>query len=419
MEDFKIKSFEELEAMTAKEVFEYRNAELEHKLAESVEAAKTAMTEEAEKETPDSAKLARMEKVIETLKSEAIETGLRLKAISEKGGNNFEEAITMATELKSNMDAIKSISKGGEGELTIKTDLVRSAISGNTQAQDVPGIGQLAHRKLTMYDLFPKIAMGENNNGTIRYWDWDSATVVRAAEMRAENTAFPESTAAWTEQTITIKKVGDTLPVSAEFFEDEAMFAAELNLFLLTNVALIVDYQIALGTGTGQNLTGLRESATAFTPATVTHVSDPTIYDLLAVAQEQITITGGSKYSPNFAVMRKSTINKMMLSKDANENYIMPPFVDRNGKNVDGLVIIESNIIPDDQIIIGDSKFGKIYEKNGVQLSRGLTGTNFVDDMETLKVRRRLAFLIRDADAAGFVWISDVDAALAAIDATS
>jgi hypothetical protein len=418
MENFVEKTFEETEAMTAKELFEYRTAEIEHRTKEIVANAEASKAAEVAKENPDAERIAKMEKTIEALKTDAIETALRFKKITEKG-DNYNDANDALTELKNNMDTIKTLAKQGQGEVVIKADLVRSAIANNTQAQDVAGIGQLGSRKLTMYDLFRKVPMGTNNNGTLRYWDWDSATTVRAAEMRAENTLFPESTATFQEYTLTLKKIGDTLPVSAEFFEDEAMFAAELANFLITNVALIMDYQICYGAGTGTNLTGLFTTATAFAPSTVTHVEQPTIYDLLRVIPEQITKTNGSKFTPDFAVMNISTINKMQLAKDANENYIMPPFVNRAGDVVGRLTVVESNVVNDDELLVGDSRRAVIYEKGGIELSRGTVNAQFTTDMETLKVRKRLALLVRNSDFGGFVKVTDIDAALAAIDATS
>lgn len=416
--DFTQKSFEEQDSMTAQELAEYKAKEVEWKIQKSALEVYNSMQEEKSSENPNDEKIEKMEATIKSLTKELDVMAVRLKAAAEKGGNFTEEA-DILKELSDNMDTVKKLAQGAEGEISFKADTLRSSISNNTQAQDDPGIGQLATRKLTMYDLFRKIPMGENNNGTIRYWDWDSATTVRAAEMRAEGAAFPESTAKWQEYTLTLKKIGDTLPVSAEFYEDEAMFAAELNIFLMTNVALILDYQIARGSGTGNNMSGLQTNATAFAPASVTHVADPTIYDLIEVADEQITKTGGSKYSPDTVLMNKSTINKMKLSKDANENYILPPFVSRDGREVGMKIVIEANVFEDDVILVGDRRYGKIYEKGGFTMSRGTVDAQFAEDMETLKIRKRAAFLLRNADQGGWVVISDVDAALAAIDATS
>jgi HK97 family phage major capsid protein len=139
----------------------------------------------------------------------------------------------------------------------------------------------------------------------------------------------------------------------------------------------------------------------------------------LRVIPEQITKTNGSKFTPDFAVMNISTINKMQLAKDANENYIMPPFVNRAGDVVGRLTVVESNVVNDDELLVGDSRRAVIYEKGGIELSRGTVNAQFTTDMETLKVRKRLALLVRNSDFGGFVKVTDIDAALAAIDATS
>ncbi len=324
-----------------------------------------------------------------------------------------ETVKTTAMELKENSVDLKAMStKNSNKEISVKADTVRSTINGNQQARELDSIGQLATRKLTMYDAFVKIPVSEsNNNGVIRYYDWDQVTIDRAAAMVAEGGSFAESTAAWVTETIALKKIGDTLPVSEEFFEDEAMFAAELGQFLNTNVDLKVDDQIANGNGTGNNLKGLMTSIPAYT-ASASGIQDASIYDLFPKVKEDITNAGGSKYMPNVAFMNIADINKYKLKKDANNNYVIPPFVSRDGDVIDGVTVIESNVITADTMALGDNRFGRIYEKPGVVLSQGEINAQFTSDMTTLKARRRLLFLIRGADAPGWRKIDGIAAAL-------
>jgi len=422
MEEFIEKSFDELEAMTDKERFEYRKAENEHIAAKQEKAIEDKIAKAIEDADTSDETVKMFEAQLEKLKKENITFGLAIKQMTE-GKSNTEKAVGILEDLSNNMEAIKEISNlapGTSKEVAIKALVLRSAITNNEQAVDLNTVGQYGRATLSMWDLFNKVPMsGSNNNGTVRYYDWDEATTTEAAEMVAEGAAFPESTATWARYTEDLKKVGDTIPVTDEFFEDEAMFAAELRMFLMRNVEDIIDYQICYGAGTGENLTGMFTSATDFTPATVTHVSDPTMYDLCKVMVEQVTKTRGSKYRPNFVAMNISSINRMELSKDANENYIMPPFVSRDGAVVANLRVIEANIINDDEMIVGDSRYGVIYHKPGMVLSRGYSGTQFAEDEITLKVRKRLLFLIRNVDQAAFIKVTDIDAAIAAIDATS
>jgi hypothetical protein len=321
--------------------------------------------------------------------------------------------VGLKEELEANKSVLKEIAGGiSNKEVVVKALSNRASVANNEQAYDLPDVGQLATRKLSMYDIFPKLTIGDgNNNGVIRYYDWDEATIARAAAAVAEGVAFPESTAKFKKGSVSIQKVGDTLPVTEEFFEDAQMFAAELGMFLDTNVALEVDRQLALGDGTGNTITGLVASVDAYVPAAA-GIADASIYDLLVKVSESITAGGGSKYMPNFAVMNIADINKMKLKKDANNNYVMPPFVTRDGSSVSGITVIEANIITANTLVLGDNRFARIYEKGGVEMSKGYSGTQFVEDEMTLKARKRMAFLIRAADKGGFKKVTSISAAL-------
>ncbi|MCP4355283.1 MAG: phage major capsid protein [Proteobacteria bacterium] len=323
------------------------------------------------------------------------------------------EVKSTAEQIKDNRVELKGLAnRSNHKEVEIKADVTRASVSGNAQAVDLNDIGQLATRKLSMYDAFQKIPVsGSNNNGTIRYYDWDEDTIARAAAMVAEGAAFPESTAAWKTETVELRKVGDTLPVTEEFFEDEAMFAAELGQFLRTNVDLKIDDQLCNGDGTAQNLNGLFASIDAYSPV-ASGITDASVYDLFPKVKESITTLGGSKYAPNVAFMNIADINKYKLKKDGNNNYIIPPFVSRDGGVIDGVLVIESNVVTANSMVLGDNKFARIYEKAGVTLSQGTVDAQFTSDMTTLKVRKRLLFLIRGADKGAWKKVTDIDAAL-------
>jgi HK97 family phage major capsid protein len=179
----------------------------------------------------------------------------------------------------------------------------------------------------------------------------------------------------------------------------------------MTNIDILENTQIVTGDNTGENLKGILTSIPAFTPV-ASGISDASIYDLLVKVREDIVSAGGSKYRPDFAMMKLSLINQMKLKKDANENYILPPFVDRNGEVVDGMVVVAEESVPANELIVGDRRFGRVYRKSGVLLSTGYVDAQFSSDLMTLKARKRLAFLIRQADASGFRKVTSVSAAL-------
>jgi HK97 family phage major capsid protein len=341
--------------------------------------------------------------------------------VKEKVTQTMLDALTVVK------DDINNVVKGIKGEAFIDisaADTVKSSVSDNDYSQNLPDIGQLAVRKLPMRSLVRAIPMpGKDDNGVIRYSDWDEATTVRAAATRAENTAFPESTAKWKQYTRELKKIGDTIPVSEEMLEDLASFAAELEMFLETNVQIIEDEQLLRGDGTGANMKGLLPSVSEFAYATYANtVQDCSEYDLIVKVLEAITTTGGNKYMPNFALMPSALITKMMLKKDENNNYVLPPFMVKTSDGkfvVANVTVIEENGFTDsNQMAIGDSRYMRLYFKAGIVLSRGTVSTQFTEDMITLKARMRELFLIREADAGGFRKVSDVATAIASIDNT-
>ena len=401
---FTYKTAEEIGAMSATEQEKYlaekRTFEKEERKKEIEEATK-------ELKTDVSSMNKKITKSVEDLAEEVNSLSEKLK----EGNLNSEN--TMEKQISENKETLKEIAKGTSAkEVVLKVDTLRASIANNQQATDLAGVGQLAHRKLSLYDIFPKVQVSEsNNNGTIRYYDWDEATIARVAASVAEGNAFPESTAKFKKGSISLEKIGDTLPVSEEFFEDEAMFASELNMFLDTNVALEVDSQLCNGDGTSNKLLGLYASIPAYTPV-ASGITDANIFDLIVKVAEDITVTGGSKYNPDTIIARKSVINQMKLKKDGENNYVLPPFVSADGKNIDGMVVVESNIAPANTLVVCDKRFARIYEKGGVEISKGMVNAQFTEDMMTLKARKRLAFLIRNADKGGFRKVTSISAAL-------
>jgi HK97 family phage major capsid protein len=246
----------------------------------------------------------------------------------------------------------------------------------------------------------------------VKYVDWDESTTQRAAKMVAEGGTFPESKAAWIEKSIDLKKVGDSIPVSEEMLVDHARFAGELEGFLQTNVALIEDDQLLNGDGSGTNIKGLKASAVSYT-ATTEGIQDASLYDLVPKVCESIVFGKGSKFQPNVVIMNLKEINKYKLKKDANNNYIMPPFVGNNGQMIDGLTVVENNNVDNNVCYVGDSRYGTIYEgAEGYSVTLGMVDNQFMQDMKTIKARKRMALLIKDSEATAWRKVSSISNAL-------
>jgi hypothetical protein len=340
------------------------------------------------------------------------------ETITELKGRGSVNAIkTTKDVLDDNIEEIrKSISNNIKYDFTIKTLATRSVVLGNTDSMRDNDISPLASKKLSLYDLFRKIRVGKNNAGTITYRDWTDNTV-RAAAMVAEGAAFPESAIEFQQRSVILKKIGDSLPMTDEFQYDTAMFADEVDNFLNVNVKLVQDSQLLSADGTGNNITGLLTYAPAYT-APASGIAAASLYDLIPKVAESITKDRGAKFSPNVVLLNLTDINKMRLTKDANQNYVMPPFVDRNGQVVAGMTVIEENGLSENTMVVGDTRFGVIYEdEEGYTLTTGEVNNQFLQDEKTLKARKRIAFLIKEQDKKGWAKVVSISASLLLLEA--
>lgn len=388
------KSQEEVDKMTPQEADNYFAQKEQHEKEENEKAIKDALE-------PLKADLKKANDAVKDLGEQlALEKERATKA-------NETPSDKLKAEFETKKEEIKSIIKGGKEEVEIKALTERASVVNNPNFFKVDGIGQLQHRQLKIADLFVKKPISDRNtNGIITYMDWDKDTSVRAAAMRAEGAVFPESTAKWKKGSIPVEKIGDTLVVTEEFGEDAQDFENELVPFLQTNVALTLDNQIFQGGGTSNELVGLATVAPVYVP-TAQGIDFPSHYDLINAVKADITTN--TNFIPDFVIMNETCYNQMMSTKDANGNYVMPPFVSKDGMNVSGLDVIISSVISNSNaMLIGQRSKGSLYERVGFTLSEGYTGTQFTQDEKTIKARQRVAFLVRDCEKGAFRYVTNI-----------
>ena len=329
--------------------------------------------------------------------------------LKEQGSKN--ETKSLVDEISENKEQIIAISKGEKNEVELKAVTSRTSITNNTESVRLTDIGQLGVKRRALYDFFTKVQVGNgNHNGTISYIDWDEDTSVRAAAIVAEGGQFPESTAKFAEYTKKLQKIGDTLPITDEFMEDEVLAASELSNFIEVNVNSVIDTKIAVGAGGANDIEGLYTAAPAYTPV-ASAIADANIKDLVRKMRTSIVKTRGSKYAPNFVAANSDTIDRYFLKKDANNNYMF----DSETGTIAGLAIVEDNNLADNTLVVGDGRFGKIYEKSGIVLSEGYGDGQFVRDQKTIKARKRMLMLIRNVDKTGFLKCTNITTALATL----
>ena len=160
------------------------------------------------------------------LKESLDKIALDMKKLQEAGPKKEKGLREMLVEKS---EELKEISNGKKTSFTldnVKTTVQRSAVTDHTLAFRLTDIGQLATRGTVIANQFRQATIGPNNNGTIRYVDWDTAT--RNAAMTAEAGTYPQSAATWAEYNLPIEKLTDSIPVTHESLMDVDFIESEI-----------------------------------------------------------------------------------------------------------------------------------------------------------------------------------------------
>lgn len=281
--------------------------------------------------------------------------------------------------------------------ITIKTDITRASVTDHTLGDRRAGVGEIARQRNIIAPLFAQASVGPNSNGVVRYVD--QATRTDNAASVAEAAVKPESVITWAEFTLAIEKYADTIPVTMEALSDVDFMESEINNLLLRNLATKKDNDLWDGDGISPNVDGIFSQADEFV-AVASGISAANIYDLIVKMQEDIMAT--TSYQPNFAIMNIADVNKMRLSKDQNDNYIMPPFAGPDGSTVAGIRIVVSNSVTADTMLVGDFDFATLYTLGGLTLDVGMIDKQFVENMVTVRAEERFGLLTRTVHTNAF-----------------
>lgn len=351
--------------------------------------------------------------------------------VLEEGAGKRKEHLTRTAmileKLTEKKDILKKMAVDGDGKLSFEIDYKTAQLvdltnltSGDDFAFMEPGVGQIPVRRPFMEDLFSSV---NTESEFIKYLDQE--TVTRDAQNTIHCAVTNHNTdVEWEVKTLQMKKIRDYIDICQDMMEDYDFVEGEIRNLVESSAILKADEGLLLGDGTGNNLNGVSSVAGTFNAASVgadysTAVDDPTTYDLICVVGAQISAFGAeNKWFANWAIMNPKDAKLMRLAKDANNNYITPPFVTNNGQVVDGIGIVENPLVPENEMYVGDFRMGRIYNRKSVTVEMSFENNdNFQREIVTVKAWRRLNLRIRNVDANAFIHVPDIGAAITAITA--
>ncbi|MDO6799368.1 phage major capsid protein [Shimia thalassica] len=338
-----------------------------------------------------------MNKVVEGLKNtlegldgKVLEVSQQVAAGGGRRGSDAPQSLGAA--FVAHEDEIKAfLNNGATGVLNIQ---IQNAIT----TADGSGGGLIYHdeertpinmpkRQLRVRDL---VSVGRTSSNLVPYRRQTVRSGASAAI--AEGGTYPESSFGWEKTDAKVKKIGAVTNITEETMADADLLQTEIDTELRYDLDLEEERQLLAGDGVGENQSGLITNAPAFVAAG--GLPNQTRIDRLRLAILQVVL---ADYIPTAMLLNPLDWAAIDLLKDAQLRFIFGNPGAQTTPMLWGKDVVESNTMTDGEWLVGDLKrAATIYDRSDVEvLISSEHDTNFVEDMLTMKARKRLAFANR------------------------
>ncbi|GAB3324523.1 hypothetical protein GCM10027299_21850 [Larkinella ripae] len=377
------------------------------------EADKKAATKE-EIENIKSEQKKTLEKMQEQLDDLSTKAS-RLETNDEKKGKGLmNEVESEVLKLKnSKTGALKELwDEKGRGGKELNIDL--KAVSNMTTAYGLtgananimrafetePGVAKDPTTQLFVTDI---ISTGTTDSHTV-FWT-ERALLEGGAGQVAEAAKFPQISAKYEKKSATSKKTAAYAKLTEEMVEDVEYIVSEIQDEIVNgpnSIRVQLENQLLTGDGTGENHRGLFTYATAFAvPTGFQTLEAPNMYDASRAAILQIL---KANYMASHFLVNPSDLLNMELTKDANGNYVIPPFIGQNGMVVAGVRVVANNRIGEGDFLVGDMPRAKLFMKRSLTLKFfDQNEDDALFDLRTITGSLRAIFRVKGPDTKAFV----------------
>lgn len=417
---FKYKTQAELAKMDEAAVDAYMVAKKEYEddlNQKAIDKAVKAAKDEAKLETD--AAIKKLEDAQKAITDDALQQIGKLKeqVVTEKGHKEgtivkfFKDGIT---EAKATGGSDSELGTIGDRNYSRKTTIKAAALM--TTADVLPNVDggfsplfgnyidyEIGHLPLPAM-IFMDLVTVRSAPGTENIYFSDRVNIQGDAAFIAEGTLKPLVSAQWQTTSKKTKEVALRWKQSKRLMAHApsviADFAERANEFMEQKI----DDEILLGVDSDTDFDGLQANGTAFiVPADLAaYYTFATIYDAIMACGSQIRIA-------NFKGDLTATLNtvwqaKMQGVKDALGNYIIPPFVTKDGMTVGEIKVAFSNKIDKADIIVGVLKNYNLVIAENISYDEGYENTDFSDNLVSKKLEAYAGSYVKLSNAGSIIY---------------
>lgn len=334
---------------------------------------------------------------LEAIRGDVRELSQKL-AQSRRGGGDDDSAVlkSLGREVGAHPDVKSYIEGGCKGTVGFSVKAVTSA-GGSAGSLIVPDrqaeIVGLTRNTLRVRDL---LTPGRTEGNAIEYAYQVSRT--NNAAGTAETTLKPESDYTWATDTAPVRTIAHWTPISRQAMDDIPQMESLIDGELRYGLDDKEDAELLMGDGTGQHLEGLFTAATPYAQPAGISITSPTIIDQLRLAILQVEL---ADYAPDAQVLHPTAWAGIELQKDDHGRYLFANPQGIAGPVLWGRPVVSTKRIGAGNFLTGNFKLaGQIFDRMDTEIRiSDQDRDNFVKNMLTVRAEKRLALVIRRAQA--------------------
>lgn len=383
--EFKLKTQDELAKLSPEEVDTYtkdlqaHREELQNKAIDTkVNAVKTELEADLKKATDQ----------LKDMDTEMV-------ALKEKFNTNPKEKMTLdkaiENALTENLEALKNLkaasqngsAKGQEVTLKIGTSFTTADVA---NASGVTTPDAITYQDVNTYATDPRqrsyivnyIDRGATDKPALPYID--KIPNVGTMDITAEGALKPLIELEFEQRYSTAVKVAGRIKVSEEALDDIPFLRSAImgELRYEHDQAEQDEIFVKITSASGAFVAGDLADST----------EEPTNYDVIRAAAYAIKIGSNGNFIPDTVFVNPADAYAMGATKDADNNYVLPPFVLPDGTSVAGVRVVEEMNIDAGDFFIGDFRKIKqrIYKPFSIRIGQGINvdgDSNVQSDFES------------------------------------
>jgi hypothetical protein len=256
--------------------------------------------------------------------------------------------------------------------------------------------------------ILPLITI-KNQPGTESIWHVSRVSEEGDAEFISEGALKPLASASWATTKEPIKELAVRWKFTKRLMNHAPSVVVDFAEHANELMEQKMDDGALTGDGLDNNLDGITSVASAFVVPTALSefYKDANIWDVIMAVATQVRLA-------NFKGQLTAVLNtvweaKMKGYKNAEGDYIVPPFVSPDGTKVGSINVVFNNKFPDTYILLGDLKKFNLVMAEDVAYDEGYENDDFSKNLVSKKLEAFMGTYIKAGDAGSIVYDSIAD----------